>query len=106
MIQKICFSCAEKTQKLNNGKCLKCILKDINILENSKMPNFKICNVTGKIFYKNIYHDKEDIENMLPNILKKNIKSKDLNLTNFEIRNFEISGHKMIFDLDINIDLK
>ena len=73
---KLCFKCGEKSKKIFSNGCEKCQSKTKDIFEIYKIPNFKICNYTKEIFYKNYFYKQDEIKDMLVNIVKKKYKIK------------------------------
>ncbi len=107
VLLKLCYSCGKKTQKIISGLCENCLKVDIPVVKELKEMNFKICNQTKKLYYKNKYFEEEEFKTLLPNFIKKNIILNDpYQLNEITIPFFEVDGHILIFDIEIDYDLK
>ena len=107
LFKKTCFECGGKVDKLYDGICVKCVKEQIPPISELKPLNFKVCNSTKKICWNNYYYTHDEIENLLPEIVKKNlIINKEYELIDILIENFEIEGNKVIFDLEVNCNLR
>lgn len=107
MFKKTCFECGAKVDKVYDSICIKCFRGNFPPIKEVKPINFKICNTSKKIAYKNYFYEAEDLEKILPDIVKKYVimnekyKLKDLN-----IHDFEIDGHKIKFDIEVDAEFE
>lgn len=106
MFKKTCFSCGAKVDKVYEGICVNCLKQQQPPIQELKPINFKFCNFTKKISYKNYYYEQEELEQILPDIVKKYlIINPNYKLENVDIENFEIDGHKIRFDVIAECEL-
>lgn len=107
MFKKTCYACGAKVDKLYDGICLACFKEQHKPIEEIKPVKFKICNFTKQISYKNMYYDEEEIKEMLPDIVKKNIVINPFyKLEKIDIENFEVDGHMLRFEVIAHCDLE
>jgi NMD protein affecting ribosome stability and mRNA decay len=105
--KKTCISCGQKVEKVHEGMCENCIKEHIPPIKEVKELNFKVCNATGKILFNNFYYKVEEIEKMLPGIMKKQVTiNEPYILKELSIEDFEVEGHKLGFDLVVECKLK
>ena len=104
---KTCFECGAQVKKLYEGKCENCFKEENPPVKEVKQVTFKIDNVSKKICYNNHFYEQDQIEKMLPDIMKRRvIMNKNYVFKDLEIENFEIDGHKLIFDLVVESEFK
>jgi len=106
MFYKMCYSCGKKEKKLYEGLCRDCYQEFYPGVEEIKPLNLKICNKCKKIHYKNNLYTLEEIEKILPEIMRDNVvlSSNDYVIEDVKIDNLNLDGNKLCFD--INIDTK
>ena len=104
MFLKTCFKCGKKCETLSEDNLCDDCLKGDSLIEKLKLPNFKVCNYTKKIFYQNKYFEEDEILKMLPQIMRKNIVlSNNSKIENINIFDFEIKSNTMFFKLKLDI---
>lgn len=107
MLKKTCFLCGAKVTQLVDSMCENCLKQERPPIQEVKPVSFKICNMSKKIKYKNAFHQQDEIEKMLPDIMKKQIVIDEAyELTNLDIKNFEVDGHKLLFDIEVDCNIK
>lgn len=107
VFKKVCFECGAKEEKLYEGKCLKCFKTDVLPIKEIKEINLKICNQCSKIHYNSGFYTVDEIEEMLPTIVKNRmIIDPNYILKKLDINNFEVRGSKLSFDISVDCDLK
>lgn len=107
MFKKTCYECGAKVDVLYEGKCENCYSETSPPIAEIKPLNLKYCNSCKKIHYNNLLLTKKEIEERLPNIVKKNLViDENYKLKKLEINNFEIEGPKVIFDVNVDCELK
>ncbi len=107
MFKKTCYVCGKKTQDVYNGKCEQCFKLDTPPIDELKPINFKYCNKCKKIAYNNAYYTKEEIENNIESIVRKNIKINNAYILNdLWIENLTIENGKISFDISVDCSLK
>lgn len=107
MFKKTCYSCGAKVNELYDGICGSCLKEQRPPIREVKHLNFKICNMSKKIKYKNYFYEQEEIEKMIPDIMKKQvIIDEAYKLKDLKVKNFEINGHNVSFDVEVDCDLK
>lgn len=105
--QKTCFKCGKKTSNLIQNLCKNCFFKENSPISEIKKINFTVCNMCGKIHYKNTLYSLLEIENKLPTIIRNNLKLKDgYILKDMQINNFEKDGHNLDFEIVFDFDLR
>jgi NMD protein affecting ribosome stability and mRNA decay len=103
--QKTCFSCGKKTNELYDSLCEDCFKKEHPPIKKLNEINLKICNSCKKIHYENQLLTIEEIQKMLPNIVKKKIEiDKSYKLNEIIIKNFFSEKNKINFDIKIDVD--
>ncbi len=103
---KRCFSCGTKVEKVYNGLCEKCYKEKNPPIKEIKKMNLKICNQCRKIHYNNYSYTIDEIEKMLPNIMKNRVILNEGYKFNFlEIKDFNVLGNKLKFDIEVDCDL-
>ena len=107
VFKKTCFECGKKEDKLYESLCEECLVEKYPPVKDIKPMNFKIDNVSKEICYNNIYYTFDKLIDQLPSIVKKHIVLHDQYvLKHIEIENPEVKGHKLIFDIEIECDVK
>lgn len=108
MLYKICYVCGAKEKQLIEGRCEKCFKEEVPPVEEIKPLNLKICNSCGKVHFKNSLYTIDEIENILPDIIKENIvlSSPVYVIDEIEIENFNVKGNKISFDIGINTHME
>ena len=106
--KKTCFSCGKKFDTLLEGNiCEGCFKEHNPPVKEVKPVNLKVCNQCGKIHVNNALQTIEDVEKMLPKMMKERVVvNVGYKLNDVEIKNFELEGNKIIFDLGIDCSLK
>lgn len=103
---KRCFSCGEKVEKLHEGLCEVCNKEQNPPIKEIKPANMKYCNECCRVHYNNIMRTMEEIEEMLPNIMKSRvILNPGYKLNSLDIHNFKRKGNKLSFDVEVDCDL-
>jgi NMD protein affecting ribosome stability and mRNA decay len=104
--KKTCFECGKKESKLFNGMCENCY-KNINPpIKEIKPTNFKVCNQCLKVHYNNSAYTLDEIEEMMPNIMKaRTILNEGYILNDLEIKDFKKVGAKLVFDVEVDCQL-
>jgi NMD protein affecting ribosome stability and mRNA decay len=106
MFKKTCYICGKKKDTLYEGKCKNCYKQEKPPIAQIKPINLKFCNFCKKIHYNNQLLTKEELEQKLPEIVKKNLTIEDnYKLEDIKIKNFEIEGEKVSFDIETNCKL-
>ena len=107
MFLKTCFACGAKVKVLHEGQCESCISQERPPIKEVKPLNFKICNMSKKICYKNHYYEQEEIVDMIEDLAKKHVVLDEIyKLEALHVENFEIDGHKVTFDINVECDFK
>lgn len=105
--KKTCFSCGEKVETLYEGMCEVCFRAENPPIEEIKPINLKICNMCGKVHYNNHFYTVDEIEELLPNVVKKRIVvGENYKLDSLDTKNFEVNGHRISFDVEVECSLK
>ena len=82
-------------------------MKQFPPVKEVKPMSFKICNQTRNIFFNNGYHDEAHVEKMLPSWVKNYVVlNEKYKLNSISIDNFKVKGHKLVFDIVVDCDLK
>jgi len=106
VFKKTCFECGAKVDILFQSKCEDCFVRDNPPIKEIKPISLKICNMCGKIHYKNGLFTLEEIENMIEMITEKNmVLNENYKLNNLFVNNFELNGNKISFDIEADCDL-
>ena len=107
VFKKTCCECGAKVDKLYEGKCEDCFTMIHPPIEEIKPITLKVDNKSKEISYNSHFYPANEIEQMLPNIMKKRVVLNELyNLNEVWIENFQIKGNKVIFDVCVDCDLK
>ena len=107
LFKKTCFDCGSKVDDLYDGRCEDCLKQEFPPIKELKQINFKFCNSTKKVCYNNYFYEREKIEEMLPDIVRKNLVLNDhYDLNELFIENFRIEGHKVSFDVGVDASIK
>ncbi len=104
--KKTCFICAAKESKLYDGMCINCYKEQNPPIKEIKPTNFKICNQCMRIHYNNALYSTDEIEEMLPVIMKSRVVlNEGYKLNELEITDFQRRGNKLTFDVEVDCDL-
>jgi NMD protein affecting ribosome stability and mRNA decay len=97
VFKKTCFNCGKKVDSLLEGNiCSECYIENHPPIKEIKEVNLSICNECGRIHYSNALQTVEDIEEMLPKIMRDRIILNDGYIINsIEIKNFEVIRNKI-----------
>lgn len=107
LFAKTCFECGKKQNILYEGRCDGCVVEQFPPIKEIKPMNFKIDNVTKQICYNNHYYDFSSLVELLPEIVEKHIViNEPYTIKELEILNPTVQGHKLVFDIEVDCDLK
>lgn len=107
VFKKTCFECGAKVDILYENKCEDCFTTLNPPIEEVKPITLKVDNKSKEISYNSHFYPPEEIEKMLPNIMKKRVVINPLyTLNKVWIEDFKIKGSKVIFDVCVDCDLK
>lgn len=105
--KKTCFSCGSKEDKLYDNLCEKCFKEENPSLIDLKPIKVKYCNSCSQINFSNHMISRDEFEERLPSIVKKNLIIDDRYILNeIFIEDFNIKGSKVSFDVIIDTSLK
>ncbi len=104
---KTCYSCGKKTNELYESMCEECYKLKYPPIKELKPLNLKMCNSCKKIHYDNQFLTIEEIENILPQIILKNIElNKSYIFKKIEVENFINEKNRINFDFNIEVELE
>lgn len=103
---KTCFSCGSKVKTVYEGFCIDCFREQYPPIKEIKPVKFKVCNISGKIAYKNTFYPEKELFERLPNIMKNYVVIDDnYKLEEIKVENVEVVGHKLSFDVVAECDI-
>lgn len=107
MFKKTCFSCGNKVDELYESQCEDCYKQEFPPIKEIKPLNIKVCNMCGKIYLGHTLITFEELKERLPlNVTKNTILNEGYILNSVSIKNLKLTREKIIFDVEVDCDLK